>query len=101
MPAEFEVSCTPVAGATILANDPTKGKTVNVSREGMLLTLDGPVEPSTLSVVQVALRSAQMPLQVVGESRWMHAGQDRDLYQVGLAFVGLPAHVSERWAGEI
>jgi len=42
-----------------------------------------------------------MLLQVVGESRWRRVERDRDLHQVGLAFVGLPPQVSERWAGEM
>jgi hypothetical protein len=42
-----------------------------------------------------------MSLQIVGESRWMRAWSERNLQQVGLAFVGLPPHVNERSAGKI
>jgi len=63
--------------------------------------LDLPVEPFTLLAVQVVLRSGQIPLQMVGESRWMHAGADRNLHQIELAFVGVPPHVCKRWVGEI
>jgi hypothetical protein len=74
---------------------------LNVSREGVFLALDMPSEPFTLLAMQAILRSGQMPLQVVGESRWRRVERDRDLHQVGLAFVGLAPQVSERWAGEV
>jgi excisionase family DNA binding protein len=101
VPAEFPVICTPVTGAATLAIEPRRGKTLNVSREGVLLALDAPVEPFTLLAMQVVLKSGRMPLQVVGESRWRREERDHNLHQVGLAFVGLPPQVSERWAGEI
>ena len=101
VPAEFSVICSPVTGATTSALEPRRGKTLNVSREGVLVALDVPVEPFTLLAMQVVLKSGQMPLQMVGESRWRRVERDRNLHQVGLAFVGLPPQVSERWAGKI
>jgi excisionase family DNA binding protein len=101
VPAEFSVVCTPVAAATTSAMGRWRGKTLNVSREGVLLVLDGPVEPFTLLAMQMVLRNGQTPLQVVGESRWMRGERASKFSRVGLAFVAMPTQISERWAGEI
>jgi hypothetical protein len=101
VPAEFSVICTPVAGATRSAIEPQRGKTLNVSREGVLLALDVPIEPFTLLTMQLVLKDGQTPLQVVGESRWMREERGRKLHYVGLAFVAMPTQAGERWAGEI
>jgi excisionase family DNA binding protein len=101
VPAEFSVICTPVAGATRSAIEPQRGKTLNVSREGVLLALDVPIEPFTLLTMQLVLKDGQTPLQVVGESRWMREGRGRKLHYVGLAFVAMRTQAGERWAGEI
>jgi hypothetical protein len=83
---EFSVTCLPVAGAATSALAPRRGEALNVSRERVFLALDAPVQPFTLLAIQVVLRNAQMPLRMVGESRWRREARDRHGHQVGLAF---------------
>jgi excisionase family DNA binding protein len=98
---EFSVICTPIAGATTSAIEPWRGKTLNVSREGLLLVLDAAIEPFTLVAMQIVLRNGQIPLQVVGESRWVREELGGTSHRMGLAFVAMPPQIGERWAGEI
>ena len=101
VPAEFGVICRPVSGATTSAIQPWRGKTLNVSREGLLLTVDACVEPFTLLAMQILLKDRQLPMQVVGESRWVREEPGGRSHHVGLAFVALQTQVGERWAAEI
>lgn len=97
---EFSVICMPIAGTTSPI-EPWRGKTLNVSREGLLLVLDAPIEPFTLVALQIVLRNGQIPFQVVGESRWLREDFGGTSHHMGLAFVAMPTQVGERWAGEI
>jgi CheY-like chemotaxis protein len=101
VPAEFSVICTPVGGALASAIGPCSGKTLNVCREGLLLVLDAPITSFTLLAMQIVLGNGQVPLQVVGESRWVREERGGQSYRMGLAFVAMPTHVSEQWAGAI
>lgn len=76
VPVEFPVICRPITGVATSSIEPRTGKTLNASREGVLLALDVPVEPFTLLTMQVVLRSGQIPLQLVGESRWKREARD-------------------------
>jgi len=99
--AELGVSCRPISGAIAPAPEPRGGKTVNVSREGVLLALDAPIEPFTLLALQILLKDDQLPMRVVGESRWIREAPGGSAYHVGLAFVALQTQVGERWAEAI
>jgi excisionase family DNA binding protein len=99
--AEFSVSCTPITGTTPATIEACRGKTLNVSREGLLLLLAAPVEPFTLLTLQILLRNGQMPVQLVGESRWVRDEPGGKSYRVGLAFAAVPAQLGERWAEAI
>jgi excisionase family DNA binding protein len=99
--AQFSVMCTPIAGPTPSAIEPSRGKTLDVSREGLLLLFDTAVEPFTLLALQIFLRNDQLPIQVVGESRWVREQPGGKSHCVGIAFVGIPLQVGERWAEEI
>jgi excisionase family DNA binding protein len=99
--AEFSVSCTPISGTTTSAIEVWRGKTLNVSREGVVLLLEAPVEPFTLLAMQIFLRNDQMPVQLVGESRWVRNEPGGKSHRVGIAFVAVPAQLGERWAEAI
>ncbi len=99
--AQFSVMCTPISGPTAAAIEPCRGKTLDVSREGLLLLFETAVEPFTLWALQISLRNDQLPVQVVGESRWVREQPEGKAYRVGIAFVGIPTQVGERWAEEI
>jgi excisionase family DNA binding protein len=99
--AQFSVMCSPISGPTTSAIEPCRGKTLNVSREGLLLRLDTPIEPFTLLAMQIFLRDGQIPVQLVGESRWGREQPGGKSHHVGFAFVAIPPQVGERWAEEI
>jgi hypothetical protein len=90
-----------MAGAATSAIEPWRGNTLNVRREGLLLVLDVPIEPFMLLAMQIVLRNGQIPLQVVGESRWVREELGGTSHRMGVAFVAMPTQVGERWAGEI
>jgi c-di-GMP-binding flagellar brake protein YcgR len=99
--AEFSVSCTRISGTTTSTIEVWRGKTLNVSREGVLLRLKTPVEPFTLLAMQILLRNDQMPIQLVGESRWVRNERGTKSHRVGIAFAAIPAQLGERWAEAI
>jgi excisionase family DNA binding protein len=99
--AEFSVICMPISGPTTSAIEAWRGKTSNVSREGLLLVLDVPVAPFTLLAMQIIFGNGQIPLQVVGESRWVREEPGGKSHRIGLAFMAIPTQVAERWAEEI
>jgi excisionase family DNA binding protein len=99
--AEFSVICTPISSATDLVIKPWRGRTLNVSREGLLVALDAPIEPFTLLTLEILLKDSEPSIQVVGESRWVREEQSSGSHCVGLAFVAIPTLVGERWAGKI
>jgi excisionase family DNA binding protein len=99
--AEFSVMCTPLSNATGPAMEPRWGKTLNVSREGLLIALDAPIEPFTLLALEILLKNGHLPIHVVGESRWLREDPSSRSHRVGLSLVAVPTRVGERWAGEI
>jgi two-component system, OmpR family, response regulator VicR len=99
--AEFPVTCTPVAGMPSDVSAPWRGTTVNVSREGMLLTTGVPIEPYTLLTMQIYLDDAEPPVVVVGESRWLREIENQRGYLLGLAFLALQAQAGKRWVEAI
>jgi excisionase family DNA binding protein len=99
--AEFPVLCIPVKGSPSTINTPWQGKTLNVSREGLLLAMAVPIEPYTLLSVQIRLKDSDPPLALVGESRWLKEGQHGQDYRIGLAFVPMQRQVGKRWVQAI
>jgi CheY-like chemotaxis protein len=99
--AELPVICTPVTGASSLTSIPQQGKTLNVSRGGLLLAMDALVEPFALLTMQILLKDGEPPIAVVGESRWMREDQNGQTHRIGLAFVALQPQVGRRWVEAI
>jgi two-component system, OmpR family, response regulator VicR len=95
--AEFPVLCIPVKGASSKVSTPWQGKTLNVSREGILLAMAAPIEPYTLLSVQIRLQDSDTPIAIVGESRWLREDQHGQSYRIGLAFVPMQRQVGKRW----
>ncbi|HSF29689.1 MAG TPA: response regulator [Candidatus Tectomicrobia bacterium] len=101
VPANFSVSCTSITGTPTAAIEALHGKTLNASREGLLLRLKTAVEPFALLTMQIRLRDGQLPVLVVGESRWVQAEPGGKSHRIGLAFTAVPAQLGERWAEAI
>lgn len=99
--AEFPVICTPVSTTSSPGNGPWHGTTLNVSREGVRIALEAPIEPYTLLTMQLSLGDGEPPMVVAGESRWVRDGESRQGYQLGLTFVALQTQVSKRWVETI
>jgi two-component system, OmpR family, response regulator VicR len=99
--AEFPVICAPVKGASSVDSVPWHGKTLNVSREGLLLAMDAPIEPYTLLTMQIRFKDGALPLTVVGESRWLREAQSEQHYRIGLALVPMQTQVGKRWVQAI
>jgi excisionase family DNA binding protein len=99
--AEFPVLCIPVKGTSSKASPPWQGKTLNVSREGVLLAMAAPIEPYTLLSVQIRLQDSDLPLAIVGETRWLRQDQLGQNYRIGLAFVPEQRQVGKRWVQAI
>jgi two-component system, OmpR family, response regulator VicR len=99
--AEFPVTCIPVKGGSSNASAPWQGKTLNVSREGLLLAMPAPIEPYTLLSVQIRLKGSELPIAIVGESRWLREDQNGQNYRIGLAFVPMQTQVGKRWVQAI
>jgi excisionase family DNA binding protein len=99
--AEFPVICTLITGASSPANCRWQGKTLNVSREGLLLAMDAHVAPYTLLTMQILPKDGEPPITVMGESRWVQEDQAEETHRIGLAFVAIPPQVGQRWVEAI
>jgi hypothetical protein len=99
--AESSVMCTPLSSATSPAMEPKRGKTLNVSREGLLMALNAPIEPFILLALEILLKDGHLPIHVVGESRGLREESSNRSHRVGSSLVAIPTQVGERWAGEI
>ena len=101
VPAEFPVICTPVTGASSPASTPRQGKTLNVSREGLLIAMDAPVEPFALLTMRILVRDDEAPVAAVGESRWMRGDANAQSRRIGLTFIAIQPEVGRRWVETI
>lgn len=101
VPAEFPLICAPITGPSNRLSALWRGTTVNVSREGLLLTLTAPIEPYTLLTMQIFLEDDEAPIIAMGESRWIREAGNQQGYLLGLAFVALQSQVGQRWAEAI
>jgi excisionase family DNA binding protein len=99
--AEFSVTCTPHSSSMTSIGEPWQGKTLNVSREGLLLLLDTPVAPFTLLRMRLFPRNGEVPIELVGESRWVRAQPGGKPHHIGVAFAAGSTLVGEHWAAEI
>jgi excisionase family DNA binding protein len=99
--AELPVMCIPVKGASSGVSAPWQGKTLNVSREGLLLAMAVPIDPYTLLSIQIRLKDSELPIAIVGESRWLREDQHGQNYRIGLAFVPMQTQVGKRWVQAI
>jgi excisionase family DNA binding protein len=101
MGVEFPVQCTAISRMGPVSTMSSHGKTLNVSREGVLLALDAGPELSGLVALQIFVKHTAKPIHLVGEVRWTRESPEREGYFIGISFVAIPAQERERLAEEI
>jgi excisionase family DNA binding protein len=101
MGVEFPVQCTSISHMDPVATLSSHGKTLNVSREGVLVALDAGLEGSGLVALQIFVKQTAKPIHLVGEVRWTRESPEAEGCFVGISFVAIPARERERLAEEI
>jgi len=99
--ADLPVVCRSLSVGSQASGEPQRGKTINVSREGMLLALEAPFDPYALVALQMFLTGSQEPIQALGEARWVREGGGGHAHQTGIELLTIQPSDRARWVAEI
>ena len=101
VPAALPVLWTSLATGGHAGGEPQQGKSIDVSREGMRLTVGTPLPPFGLVALQIFAKAGHEPIQALAEGRWAREGHGGQEQEVGVALIAMQERERSRFVEEI